>query len=52
MKLFGKKKDPYAVGLGKRIYNARASYVLMAPFLLLFLVFVVILFIRRILCFF
>lgn len=42
MKLFGKKKDPYAVGLGKRIYNARASYVLMAPFLLLFLVFVVI----------
>lgn len=42
MKLSGKKKGPYAAELGNRIYNARASYVLMAPFLLLFLVFVVI----------
>ena len=42
MKLSGKKKDSYAAELGNRIYNARASYVLMAPFLLLFLVFVVI----------
>lgn len=34
--------DAYEVPLGRRIYNSRASYVLMAPFLILFLVFVVI----------
>lgn len=42
MKLHRKERDAYEVPLMRRIYNARASYVLMAPFLLLFLVFVVI----------
>lgn len=34
--------DAYEVPLGRKIYKSRASYVLMAPFLILFLVFVVI----------
>lgn len=42
MKSSGKQRDLYEVPLLKRIYNARASYVLMAPFMLLFIVFVVI----------
>ena len=42
MKLGVKKRDAYQVPLLRRIYNARASYVLMAPFMLLFIVFVVI----------
>lgn len=42
MKLHRKERDAYEVPLMRRIYNTRASYVLMAPFLLLFLVFVVI----------
>ena len=42
MKSGGKQRDLYEVPLLKRIYNARASYVLMAPFMLLFIVFVVI----------
>lgn len=42
MKSGGKQRDLYEVSLLKRIYNARASYVLMAPFMLLFIVFVVI----------
>ena len=40
--MHGKKKDPYAVPLRKQIWNARASYVLLFPFLLLFIVFIVI----------
>lgn len=35
-------RDAYEVPLGRKIYKSRASYVLMAPFLILFLVFVVI----------
>lgn len=42
MKIGGKKRDAYEMPLGRRIYNSRASYVLMAPFMLLFIVFVVI----------
>lgn len=42
MKIGGKKHDAYEMPLGRRIYNSRASYVLMAPFMLLFIVFVVI----------
>lgn len=37
-----KQKDKEILPLRKRIWNARASYVLMLPFMLLFLVFVVI----------
>lgn len=37
-----KHKDKYEIPLSKRIWDARASYVLMFPFLLLFLVFIVI----------
>lgn len=37
-----KEKDEYAVPMKKQIWNARASYILMAPFLLLFAVFIVI----------
>lgn len=37
-----KERDKYDIPLIKKIINARASYVLMAPFLILFLVFVVI----------
>ena len=39
---FKKEKDKYAIPLRKQIWNARASYVLLAPFLLLFIVFIVI----------
>ena len=42
MKICHKPRDAYQIPLSRRIYNARASYVLMAPFLLLFLVFVAI----------
>lgn len=37
-----KKKDAYAIPMKKQIWNARASYILLAPFLLLFTVFIVI----------
>ena len=37
-----KPKDKYSIPLRKQIWNSRASYILMSPFLLLFLVFVVI----------
>ena len=36
------EKDKYAIPLKKQLWNARASYVLLAPFMLLFLVFIVI----------
>lgn len=42
MKLRHRQRDRDELPLKRRIYNARASYVLMAPFLLLFLVFIVI----------
>lgn len=42
MAIWNKKKSSREETLGRRIYNSRASYVLMAPFLLVFLVFVII----------
>ena len=42
MGLKRRTRDAYEVPLGRKIYKSRASYVLMAPFLILFLVFVVI----------
>ena len=36
------EKDQYRIPLSKRIYDSRASYVLLAPFILLFLIFMVI----------
>lgn len=42
MGLKRRTRDAYEVSLGRKIYKSRASYVLMAPFLILFLVFVVI----------
>lgn len=42
MDIWNKKKSSREETLGRRIYNSRASYVLMAPFLLVFLVFVII----------
>ncbi len=39
---FRKSKDKYDIPLSKKIWDSRASYVLMFPFLLLFLVFIVI----------
>lgn len=42
MKLRKKATDPEVIPLSRRIYNFRASYILLAPFLLLFLVFTVI----------
>lgn len=37
-----RQKDKYAVPMSKRLWDSRASYILMLPFLLLFLVFIVI----------
>lgn len=42
MGLKRRTRDAYEVPLDRKIYKSRASYVLMAPFLILFLVFVVI----------
>lgn len=42
MGLKRRTRAAYEVPLGRKIYKSRASYVLMAPFLILFLVFVVI----------
>ena len=41
MKLRSKSKDANYIPIRKQIWNARASYILMFPFLLLFLVFIV-----------